>query len=842
LAAGNYWILIQNWQGSGAPLDTFIYAVTVIQAGGGSDLAVDLPASSTLGVPFAIDVSWEVPGWTTGEQRSAVLLLTDGDSGEELARADIHVLRGPDDVEVAATGPTVLIPGSVLTHTVTIVPEADDGDGEVVYQLVETLPAGMSYVAGSSSIGEPTVDGAVLTFHVSTATGRRYHISTSDDDFYCGLNAGYPDLKTLAGVMPDETLVGSAFNVPVGTGNGGAFPVDFDGQFVPNGLYVTADGLIHTNASNPANWPVSPFTALPDPALPNGLLAPFWRDLAVVYDGVLGRGLSLYRSPAEHFWVAEWDGAEPAPIGSTNQRYNFAVAGHDTVSDNTGDFEYIFYYGDMINLAGPLVIGYENGDGSQGETVFAGDIATVVLPAALCLNYVVASTSFTYALRIAGEVAAPATLEVNTQVDPGLNGYEARPGARQYEVVGVHLQTSVEAPASVVPGTNIPMTIIVANLGPNVAMGVTAAMELMPNMSLVSGGTLSGTTVLVALGDIPGFASRTAVVEVAPAVSLLPAAPVSAAEAGVIGGKVAAPGAWPWQAALLFEDVEDNYAAQTCGGTLLSSDWVLTAAHCLAWDASTAAGLDVLLGTNVLSNTAPYQRIPVAYGVIHPQADEAAFRYDTALLRLSEPAIITGVIGVAGSVLPVALLTAQDALLLDPSILLMATGWGSVSAVAPSYPRDLFQVQVPYVDQATCSADYTALGFAEDTIGPDQVCAGFEEGGKDTCYGDSGGPLLLNVAGTWRQAGITSWGEGCAEPGAPGVYSNVPHQYDWITLDGINTFVNGAITVADATGDYTDFLPNSVVSVVFRAAPTALDPVDEPDAVHYKLFLPGVNK
>jgi hypothetical protein len=70
----------------------------------------------------------------------------------------------------------------------------------------------------------------------------------------------------------------------------------------------------------------------------------------------------------------------------------------------------------------------------------------------------------------------------------------------------------------------------------------------------------------------------------------------------------------------------------------------------------------------------------------------------------------------------------------------------------------------------------------------------------------------------------------------------VPHQYDWITLDGINTFVNGAITVADATGDYTDFLPNSVVSVVFRAAPTALDPVDEPDAVHYKLFLPGVNR
>ncbi len=842
LAAGNYWILIQNWQGSGALLDSFIYEVTVIQAGGSSELVVELPASSTLGVPFAVNVSWAVSGWRRGEQRSAVLLLSDGDSGAELARTNIHVLRGPDDVNVAVTGPTVLIPGSVLTHTVTIVPEADDGDGEIVYQLVETLPAGMSYVAGSSTIGEPAIAGNLLTWHVTAATLRRYLISTSESDFFCETNQDYPDLKSQFGVLPNAALAGNAFNVPVGTGNGGAFPVSFDGQFVAGGLYVTADGLIHTNASNPATWPAAPFTALPSPALPNGLLAPFWRDLAVVYDAALGRGLSLYRAPAAHIWVAEWDGAEPAPAGSTDQRYSFAIAGRENIVDEEGAFEYIFYYGAMTNPAGPVFVGYENGDGSQGESYFAGDAATAVLPAALCLDYAVAPMTFTYALRIAGDVAAPATLEVDTWVDPGLDGYEPRPGARQYEVIGVHLQSTVEAPASVVPGSNIPMTIIVANLGPNVATGVTAEMALMPNTSLVSGGTLSGTTVLVALGDIPGFASRSAVVEVAPEVSVLPAAPVSAAEAGVIGGKVAAPGAWPWQAALLLNDVENNYAAQTCGGTLLSADWVLTAAHCLDWDASMAVGFDVLLGTNVLSNTAPYQRIPVAYGVIHPQADEAAYRHDTALLRLSEPAVITGAVGVAGSVLPVALLTAQDALLLDPSILLMATGWGRVSAVAPSYPYDLFQVQVPYVDQATCSAFYTALGYAEDTIGPDHVCAGFEEGGKDTCSGDSGGPLLLNVAGTWRQAGITSWGEGCAKPGAPGVYASVPHHLDWITLDGINTFVNGAVTVADATGDYTDFLPNGVVSVVFRAAPTALDPVDEPDAVHYRLFLPGVNR
>src|SRR5262249_22043177 len=71
--------------------------------------------------------------------------------------------------------------------------------------------------------------------------------------------------------------------------------------------------------------------------------------------------------------------------------------------------------------------------------------------------------------------------------------------------------------------------------------------------------------------------------------------------------------------------------------------------------------------------------------------------------------------------------------------------------------------------------------YANATIGSGQICAGLEEGGKDSCQGDSGGPLIMNDAnGCPWQVGIVSWGEGCAERKAYGVYTRISHYADWI--------------------------------------------------------------
>ena len=56
------------------------------------------------------------------------------------------------------------------------------------------------------------------------------------------------------------------------------------------------------------------------------------------------------------------------------------------------------------------------------------------------------------------------------------------------------------------------------------------------------------------------------------------------------------------------------------------------------------------------------------------------------------------------------------------------------------------------------------------------ICAGYPEGGKDSCQGDGGGPLVCNA----ELQGITSWGIGCAEPGRPGAYTKVCNFVDWL--------------------------------------------------------------
>ncbi|KAB1252001.1 Tryptase beta-2 [Camelus dromedarius] len=96
-------------------------------------------------------------------------------------------------------------------------------------------------------------------------------------------------------------------------------------------------------------------------------------------------------------------------------------------------------------------------------------------------------------------------------------------------------------------------------------------------------------------------------------------------------------------------------------------------------------------------------------------------------------------------------------------------------------PFPLKQVQVPIVENSVCDEQYHAgLSTADDfpIILDDMLCAGRK--GHDSCQGDSGGPLVCKTKGTWLQAGVVSWGEGCAQTERPGVYTRVTSYLDWI--------------------------------------------------------------
>jgi len=242
-------------------------------------------------------------------------------------------------------------------------------------------------------------------------------------------------------------------------------------------------------------------------------------------------------------------------------------------------------------------------------------------------------------------------------------------------------------------------------------------------------------------------------------------------QAQIIGGSQAPPGAWPSQVALVLTAFPDNESAFFCGGTLIARSWVLTAGHCLRdlrlpddpsddWTPR-AADIAVLVGTQDLSSGGT--RVPAAELRPHPAWLRYDGRNDIGLIRLDTP---------APADVPVQALTAQG---VSPAAgtPVVATGWGTTSPDQPSYPARLRQVTLDITAPATC-ADVWGEFYQSSTM----VCAA--AAGRDTCAGDSGGPLLEDRNGTWVQVAITSTGEGCADPRYPGIYTRLAAFATWI--------------------------------------------------------------
>ena len=239
----------------------------------------------------------------------------------------------------------------------------------------------------------------------------------------------------------------------------------------------------------------------------------------------------------------------------------------------------------------------------------------------------------------------------------------------------------------------------------------------------------------------------------------------------IVGGSVAQVGAWPWQVALLVNGLSP-FNGQFCGGSLITDEWVITAAHCMFVDGvlEQPADIDVQAGIHTLSSNAG-QRRDLSSIVVHPSYDPGTFNFDIALVKLSSPVILNSTVS---TIIP---LVPQDGALADPGVTATVTGWGRISAEG-DFSDELLQVEVPIVSTSDCNSSTSYNG----SVTANMLCAGsIEDGGIDSCQGDSGGPLVVPDGTGWRLAGVVSWGIGCALPQKPGVYTRVTEMRDFIS-------------------------------------------------------------
>jgi len=240
--------------------------------------------------------------------------------------------------------------------------------------------------------------------------------------------------------------------------------------------------------------------------------------------------------------------------------------------------------------------------------------------------------------------------------------------------------------------------------------------------------------------------------------------------ARIVGGSTAGANEFPWMVALVNSSYSDAYYGQYCGGALIGKRWIITAAHCVTsvFDPTyvdSPSDVDIVIGRSDLRGNGG-ERIRSSRILVHP--DYATRGYpDLAVIELAQESSAQPIWLAKPNTSDLVESEGEDA---------TALGWGLTTE--NGFPTQyLRKVTVPVTSHSYCNTAYR-----NEIVESAMICAGFPAGGRDSCQGDSGGPLIAfdESRQRYRQIGVTSFGDGCARPGLPGVYARISTYWSWI--------------------------------------------------------------
>jgi len=394
--AGDYLIIVQNWQGSANQPDDITLALGVVPGTDAGNMEIEGPASVAEMEPFDLQLFWDTPEMVAGDRwYGAFSLGSEPSKAGNIGTIPVDVIRWEDDVVKDATAVKV---GDDITITYQLTVQPNISSADYTLSLTDTIPTGLTYVASSATAtaGVVNVTGDTLTWEglMNIPAPGQYLMSISEDNLDCAMplaNSGaYVDLFPY-GLAANSAINGDSLWF---TAFSSGAPFTFwDNQYT--GIGFTDDGMAFFD-STPGTTPWVN-QDIPNAADPNNLLAVFWNDWEVVYDGPTNRGVSLVTlggTGAAGGAVIEYDDVQA--YGEPGETLDFELFVWRTPDAAIGDPDIIFAY-DNISLTTPITIGtigIENALGTAGVKYAYDDAALQTLEdgMAICFDWYVAPT------------------------------------------------------------------------------------------------------------------------------------------------------------------------------------------------------------------------------------------------------------------------------------------------------------------------------------------------------------------------------------------------------------------------------------------------------------------